>query len=61
MPLLLASRSDWGIELRIKGAEPVKFLCSFLPGAERIIEALRREGVKISPELESVFKELVAR
>ena len=54
--LLLSSRTDWGIELRMKGAEPVKFLCSNLPGAERIIEALRREDVNISPELESAFE-----
>ena len=54
--LLLSSRTDWGIELRMKGTEPVKFLCSNLPGAERIIEALRREGVNISPELESAFE-----
>ena len=53
--LLLSSRTDWGIELRMKGSEPVKFLCSNLPGAERIVEALRREGVNISPELESAF------
>ena len=55
--LLLSSRSDWGIELRMKHGDPVKFLCSNLPGAERIVEALRREGVNISPELESVFSE----
>ncbi len=53
--LILSSRTDWGIELRMKGAAPVKFLCSNLPGVERIIEALRSEGVNISPELESVF------
>jgi len=53
--LLLSSRTDWGIELRMKGTAPIKFLCSNLPGAERIFEALRSEGVNISPELESVF------
>ena len=55
--LLLSSRTDWGIELRMKHGDPVKFLCSNLPGVERIIEALRSEGVNISPELESVFSE----
>lgn len=59
--LLLSSRTDWGIELRMKHGDPVKFLCSNLPGAERVIEALRREGVKISPELESAFAVLENR
>jgi hypothetical protein len=53
--LLLSGRSDWGIAFRMKGGGTVKLLCSGLPGAERIFEALRRKGVPISPELESVL------
>lgn len=53
--LLVSSRSDWGIELGIRGEAPVRFLCSNLPGADRILEALKRERVAVSPELESAF------
>ena len=53
--LLVSSRRDWGIELRIRGEAPVRFLCSNLPGAERILEAFKRERVEVSPELESAL------
>lgn len=49
--LLVTWRSDWGAELRLKGAAPVRILFSRLPGADKIIAALRSGGVKFSPEL----------
>ena len=56
--LLVTGRRDWGAELRLKEAAPVRILCSHLPCPDKIISALQRGGVKISPELEKAFEAL---
>lgn len=52
--LLLSSRTDWGVEFRLTSGGRVKFLCSNIPGAEKIFEALRLHKIPLSAELEGI-------
>jgi len=55
--LLLSSRTDWGMELTLRNGETVTFLCSNIPGADRIFKALRLHKVPFSQELERMTSE----
>jgi len=55
--LLLSSRTDWGVALTLRNGETVTFLCSNIPGADRIFEALRLHKVPFSKELERMTAE----
>lgn len=50
--LLLSGRTDWGIEFFFRDGGSARFLCSNIPGAGRMFEALRSQKVPLSAELE---------
>ena len=52
--LLLSSRTDWGLEFRLRSGGTVKFLCSNIPGADKIFAALRLHKIPLSAELEQM-------
>lgn len=54
---LLSSRSDWGAGFRLADGGTVRFLCSGLPGVERLFSTLRKERVPISPDLDELLRE----
>lgn len=49
--LLISSRSDWGIELSLRDGGRERFLCSHLPGADRLINALRANKIPIEEDI----------
>jgi len=55
--LLLSGRRDWGVTLILRNGEKLKFLCSNIPGADKIFQALRLHKIPFSQELESMTAE----
>jgi hypothetical protein len=50
--LLLSGRTDWGIEFFFRNGGSERFLCSNIPGAGRLFDALRLHKVPLSEELQ---------
>lgn len=50
--LLLSGRTDWGIEFFFRDGGSERFLCSNIPGAGRLFDALRLHKVPLSEELQ---------
>ena len=50
--LLLSGRTDWGMELFLRSGGSERFLCSGMPGAGKIFEALLLHKVPLSEELQ---------
>lgn len=54
--LLLSARADWGIEFRLRGGGAERFLCSGMPGAGKIVRALRLHKIPFAKEIETAVK-----
>lgn len=50
--LLLSGRTDWGIEFFFRDGGSERFLCSNIPGAGRLFDALRLHKVPLSEDLQ---------
>jgi hypothetical protein len=50
--LLLSGRTDWGIEFFFRDGGSERFLCSNIPGAGRLFDALRLHKIPLSEELQ---------